>query len=459
MIERMCETVGRWMPAHRRRTLVVGLASIAAIFLAQAIVSTRWTAGANAEARRLADESITSVDLVTRIVHDIDQQRILVDAHIPERSPARMAQIEEHIARIDADLQRAAEAYGPLADEQDELGAWNRALAAMRHFRDAIQRALDLSRKNLDDAARAAMTNVKTDYPDLERAVGDLVEINRASVRMASARQAELEASAAAAVLATQLAGLVGLVFVGWWGFRRIAHEEHQASEVRTLEQRNEELDAFAGRVAHDLRNPLSTIAFTTELLARADRQGTPPLIERLRRGSRRIDALIADLLALSRSGAASNGARCNPSSVIANVRESFDERFGTEATLQVDVAAADVPYGETLLQQAIWNLVENGVKYRRPDVAPEVRISGRVTQDTYVICVEDNGIGMTPDEVRRVFEPFYRAGRSSAIGGTGLGLAIVKRVVEAHGGTVAVESRLDHGSTFVLSLPLATAR
>jgi signal transduction histidine kinase len=443
-----------------RRTLVVGLAGVAAIFVAQALVATLWRAHADAEARRIADESVASVDLVRRIGHDLDQQLILVNEHIFAQAPAAMGDVETRLAAVHTDLRRAIDAFGPLVDLPGEKIAWQHVLEDVQRFRRAIDAALLLSRQNRDDEARAAMTSVGNDYADLERAVDELVDINHDQVRSAADREAALERSAAIVVIACQLAGLAGLVLIGWWGFRRVAREEQRAAEVRMLDLRNRELDAFAGRVAHDLRNPLSSIMFTIDQLSLTTEPEDEPLIDRVRRGSRRIEAIIDDLLALSRIDAETRIEACNPAAVVAKLGDDFDERFGEAAKLHVDVETGRVPYGEGLLQQAIWNLVENGVKYRRRGVIPEIRVNGRANGEGYVLHVIDNGIGMSAEEASRAFDPFYRADHARTIGGTGLGLTIVKRVVEAQGGTVSIERSSEPGTTFVLALPMTiTAR
>src|SRR5262249_4062412 len=139
-----------------------------------------------------------------------------------------------------------------------------------------------------------------------------------------------------------------------------------------------------------------------------------------------------------------------------AKVREDFMEHFSEVATLREDVEPAGVKYSEELLRQVLWNLVDNGVKYRRDDVDAAIRVAGRTTEGFYELQVSDNGLGMMPEEARRVFDPFYRAQRARDVSGTGLGLAIVKRIVEAGGGRVSIETALGRGTTFVLHLPLA---
>jgi len=104
-------------------------------------------------------------------------------------------------------------------------------------------------------------------------------------------------------------------------------------------------------------------------------------------------------------------------------------------------------------------NLVENAVKYHRPEVAPEVSISGNAVDGRYDLRVSDNGLGMSKEEAAHAFEPFYRSPRTQDRPGTGLGLSIVKRIVEVSGGTVSVASTVGQGSTFSVDLPLDAAR
>jgi signal transduction histidine kinase len=127
-------------------------------------------------------------------------------------------------------------------------------------------------------------------------------------------------------------------------------------------------------------------------------------------------------------------------------------------ATLRIELQPGSIACSESLLSQVLWNLGENSIKYRRPDMAPTISIEGHVDADRYLIRVSDNGMGMSEADARRAFEPFYR-GEHANIAGTGLGLAIVRRIVEACRGTIAVESRLGEGTTFTVSIPLATSR
>jgi signal transduction histidine kinase len=124
--------------------------------------------------------------------------------------------------------------------------------------------------------------------------------------------------------------------------------------------------------------------------------------------------------------------------------------------TVDVDVEPATVHGSEGLLRQALWNLLDNAMKYRKPDFPIVIGIRGRVAAGAYELSVSDNGIGMSEDDARNACEPFYRAFRSHETPGTGLGLSIVKRVVEASGGSVTVTSKIDEGTSFTMALSLA---
>jgi signal transduction histidine kinase len=434
---------------------VLGLSGIALIFVTEALFDTSWTSRAEAEARRLHDDSLTSLELVARIGRDVDQERILLDDHIFEHRNFVMATVETHLRAVDADLEAARIAYRPLVELPNERPTWQRADAEVTGFKEAMERALVLSRENRDDEARAAMSSVLQEYADLDERIGTLIEINREGAADSVTRMSALESSAERIVLAARIAGLIVVMLLGRWSLGRVAnYEGRQAELLATLEDRNRELDAFAGRIAHELRGPISTLGLTTNQLARAV-PDQAPAIGRMQRATKRLDGMIEDLLALSRLGSPPPSGSSDPARVAAKIAEDVEERFHDEASLHRDVVAANVSCGEGLLRQALWNLVENGVKYRRADVKAELELSGHIVSGSYELRVTDNGMGMSADDARHAFEAFFRAERARAVIGSGLGLSIVKRIADANHGTVSVESRLDHGTTFILRLPL----
>ena len=260
-------------------------------------------------------------------------------------------------------------------------------------------------------------------------------------------------------LLVAGLLAIAGIVAVGAWAERRVAHREEEAArEARMLEDRNRELDAFAGRVAHDIRNPLMVIHLAADQLSAMVPQDARPA-ELLRRGVRRMETLVDDLLTLARVEGQVRGS-CDPAdgggSDSGGLRGALRRR--AKGQLRVTVNHAAVSCSEGLLRQALTNLTENAIKYHRPDATPEVEISGGAVDDRYDLRVSDNGMGMSKDDAGRVFEPFYRSPRTQDLPGTGLGLSIVNRVVQASGGTLSVETELGRGSTFIVRLPRVDA-
>jgi signal transduction histidine kinase len=146
-----------------------------------------------------------------------------------------------------------------------------------------------------------------------------------------------------------------------------------------------------------------------------------------------------------------------DPAAIAAQVREDFERRVEKDhGVLRVDVRPARARGSTGLLRQVLGNLTENALKYRRPNVAPAIDITGAVSEGEYVLRVADNGMGMSAEEAGHAFEPLYRAPMARKIPGTGLGLSIVKRVVEASGGTISIDSRLGDGTAVEIHLPLA---
>jgi signal transduction histidine kinase len=244
---------------------------------------------------------------------------------------------------------------------------------------------------------------------------------------------------------------------LGIWVTRTISRREQQIeSNALALENRNRELDAFAGRVAHDLRGPLNTIKLSGSLMAEQV-PAEPRTAMILQRGVVQMEQLIEDLLTLSRLDSEAIGRVARTTAAVAAVEEDLQRAVrDVGGTLQVDVSEAAVRCSVGLLRQVLWNLGENAVKYRRDDAPLDLRIDGKTSERDYVLKVSDNGKGMTPSDAHSAFEPFFRAPATRAVEGTGLGLAIVRRIVEANGGTISLDSVAGRGTTVEVHLRCA---
>ncbi|MCP3139901.1 CHASE domain-containing protein [Pyxidicoccus xibeiensis] len=236
---------------------------------------------------------------------------------------------------------------------------------------------------------------------------------------------------------------------------QRLASEARAAVRVR---------DEFLSVAAHELRTPLTSLKLQLQLLYRQLRQGTPLDAARVERGvdscerqTTRLSQLVDSLLDVSRLASGRMELQLEPLELGEVVRELV-RRFESDAQ-QADVRlTVDAPepvsgqWDRLRLEQVLTNLVSNALKYGHG--APvDVRVRGDGTHAR--LEVTDRGIGIAPEDLRRIFERFERAVSSRHYGGLGLGLFITRELVEALGGHISVESLPGQGATFTVRLPL----
>ncbi|MCB1183056.1 HAMP domain-containing protein [bacterium] len=220
----------------------------------------------------------------------------------------------------------------------------------------------------------------------------------------------------------------------------------------------------FVANVSHELKTPITSIKGFVETIIE-DPPSDPGELERFLRiinnQADRLDAIITDLLALSRleKDTDSGGIETHPlplNAVLERVVRDLNN-LRPEQAARITLAcegAPRAPVNAPLLEQAIGNLLGNALKYS-PETAT-VHVTCGATEHEVMISVRDCGPGIAAEHLPRLFERFYRVdkARSRRMGGTGLGLAIVKHIAQAHKGRVAVESQVGVGSTFTIILP-----
>jgi two-component system phosphate regulon sensor histidine kinase PhoR len=233
-------------------------------------------------------------------------------------------------------------------------------------------------------------------------------------------------------------------------------------TNVRKLESVRRD---FVANVSHELRTPVAVIRANAETLmagAKDDPHIAPKLIDGLHRNAERLARILADLLDLSRLDAGQYRLDLAAVPVRAVTEQSLTavepqaQKRGVSVEIAVPPALA-VKADPKALDQILVNLIDNGVKYTRPE--GHVWVEARDVGDAVRIEVRDDGPGIADKHRERVFERFYRAdqSRSREGGGTGLGLSIVKHLVESMGGEVGVEANAPRGSIFWLRLPKAS--
>jgi signal transduction histidine kinase len=367
-----------------------------------------------------------------------------------------MSKLEARLAAIDARMAATMWAYAPWVNQPGERDAYEQMRADLAALQGPIARALELSRANRDAEASREMDLAAEQFSRVDQDFDRLVAINDQGATASLRRFSAIRRRLLLALLGMGLATLAATAVVGRWASRQVARREEAMSlDARILEARNRELDAFAGRVAHDIRGPLATISLATGRLAATVPQERE-VTEILGRGVKRMETLVDDLLTLARVEAQIRG-RCDPEKVVTQLQDDFSVRLSKEdGSLRGSLEHAEVACSESLLRQALTNLIDNAIKYRRPEVPLAVEVSGRAIGGGYELRVSDNGAGMSEDETARAFEPFYRSPRVLHLPGTGLGLSIVNRIAQASGGQLLVETSLGRGSTFIVRLALA---
>ncbi|CUW40600.1 Signal transduction histidine kinase [Magnetospirillum sp. XM-1] len=237
--------------------------------------------------------------------------------------------------------------------------------------------------------------------------------------------------------------------------------EGRVAELVAELKQSNEELEQFAYVASHDLRQPLRMINSYMELLRRklkpAFDDEASEYFAFATDGAKRLDRMIADLLEFSRIGRQSSMEPVDLNGVLADGLRNLGIAIrDAGAKVQVADGLPTVRGDRSELTRLFQNLIGNAVKYCPPDRAPQVEVSCRDTGHEWLFAVQDNGIGIDPECLDKVFGIFQRMVSREQYEGTGIGLAVCRKVAEHHGGRIWVESEVEQGSTFFLSLPKA---
>ncbi|KXK50977.1 MAG: multi-sensor signal transduction histidine kinase [Chloroflexi bacterium OLB13] len=250
----------------------------------------------------------------------------------------------------------------------------------------------------------------------------------------------------------------------------RINHALREAEiESETALEKERELHHVKNRflwvVAHEFRTPLTVISLSIDLLDSYFDIMTPDKrqdqLVRMRSQLKRLGALIDEIGYIHRLQTGGFTLRVTPVDLprflraIANETELVRGEAG-RVTITSTPAKITAALDETLMQQVFSNLISNALKYSGKLTPVSVRVE--VHGSKILVAVEDSGIGISSDELNQVFQPFFRGSETTGIPGTGLGLTIVKQSVEAHGGTIRLDSVVGKGTTVTVELPLVVA-
>ena len=221
----------------------------------------------------------------------------------------------------------------------------------------------------------------------------------------------------------------------------------------------------FIANVSHEVKTPIATIRALAENLNEGWVTGQEKQREYfflIEREAKRLTHLVENILDFSRIEKAKKTYRIEATSMADSTKKVI-ERFrllvDVDGVLIKENIENDLPLlmlDAEAYEQALLNLLDNAVKYSREEKV--IEISARLEDDSIIVAVADHGIGISKKDSEKIFEKFYRSpipdGRK--IPGSGIGLTLVKEIIEAHGGTIKVESKIGKGSTFILSFPIS---
>jgi two-component system phosphate regulon sensor histidine kinase PhoR len=235
--------------------------------------------------------------------------------------------------------------------------------------------------------------------------------------------------------------------------------------DVTMLTRTDEIRRDFVANVSHELRTPLSIFHGYVETLRddpEVSRAELRRIVDAMERHSRRMNSLVEDLLSLAQlevSDPQLEFADVEVGVLLGSIVRDWEKRFASKQLVAVLEVAPNLPRvraDELRLQEIVYNLFDNALKYSH--AGGRVRVSAH-RENTFVkVSVSDDGVGIPPADLPRIFERFYCAdkARSRELGGTGLGLSIVKHIAQLHGGSVEAESTLGKGTTISVFLPIA---
>lgn len=331
-------------------------------------------------------------------------------------------------------------------------------LALLRHATDRV----------LEGDGRATGRNRLQEVfePALEQAEAAAGTLQRLSETQARVHANQILQTRQRATLIATLLGSTSLAiaFVATFLVLRVLRTRAEIAQryVHLQNERNAELEAFAGRVAHDLRDPLGAVAL--QVLAVAHRRRREPELtshfDAIDRQLERMNLIIEALLEFARAGAApATGARANLADALNTVLAGIRPRL---EAIPVELTAAPSPplavaCTPGALSSVLANLLGNAAKFVIEGSELPRRITVRVSEDAHAarVEIEDNGPGIPPEAEQLIFEPFRRLSTTRQ-SGFGLGLATVRKIVEAYHGRLGVRSRLGKGSVFWFELPKA---
>jgi signal transduction histidine kinase len=436
---------------------MLAFTAVAIAFVFSTAMAEYWEIEIRRAAAEITGNSSPSIEYLAELRGELRRFTLVQDDEVDRGMEGLPLEAVADLKAARAKMDRAWAAYRALPSFPDE-----RALVPLAE-QERGRMALSVQRLQAEMDARrwAAARQIldRTLKPAADQLDGALLAILDVNADQGARLARHIEKLGRRSIsLAAALDGVSVLltVLAAWLAVRTVRRY------TSVIERRAEELELFAGRVAHDVLGPLGAAGLALDVAARDVPPGsrTQRMIASGRAGLNRARTIADGLLEFARAGArATPGERANVGEV---VRAVVDENTpaADQGGITVTVEVADglaVACNPGILTSVVSNLVRNAIKYIGDGPSKRVTVRARAVEPRVRIEVEDNGPGLPAELGAAVFEPYVRGGGSQARKpGIGLGLATVKKIAEAHGGRVDVRSASGQGCRFGVELPAA---
>ena len=442
----------------RRDTVsfLIAFAAVALAFVGSTMVSQRAAREVGGLAAFIARDAAPGLASMAGVRGEVRRlQSLVIRQAALGPAPGDKAAIDDTRRSLDA---RLAE-YAKLPASREELALLAALQTDIRGFDEAVERVIaQLGSGRRDEARATLLSDVR---PRADRAVataGRLVDLEARVAEEAALRIEHIHRRADRVALQMDAVCVALAAFAAWLVLRAVRRAQRIEQQHREmLERRADELEQFAGRVAHDVLSPLAAVGLALSVSQSFGPEQVQAATHRGLSSLRRVRGIVDALLEFARSGArpqpgVAADVRAIVSELVDELRPQAEEA-ATELRVESPPECA-VACNPSVLVVLLSNLLRNAFKYLDDSTSRVTVLRVRVRRTTVQFEVEDSGPGIPSALGDRIFEPHVRDGRTATKPGIGLGLATVKRLVVAHGGTLGARRGALGGALFWFELP-----
>jgi signal transduction histidine kinase len=439
-----------------RKVIVATLAVVVAAFVGGSGFSEYRTSRTHALTAEIATDESPSIEHLAAARAELRDLQRLLNTHVLQASTGQATETET-LKQVRGRLRSDLEAYLALPKLPAERALWERIDKKLVDVDVLAGRILEETAARRFDPARALLVDqLPAAIDDEADAIITAIQFNAARVREVAGEIEGERRSRLLWVFGLDAVSVALAVALALLALRLLAAKEAIAR------RRAEELEGFAGRVAHDLLSPIAAVEMSVVTATRTEGPRRTTALGVARRGLERARGLIDDLLSFAQAGARpTQGATALVPTVLDGVLEEIRQpALDHGVTIEVPrlQRALAVSCAPGVLASLLGNLMRNAIKHMGERPRREVRVAISVSGSFVRFEVADTGPGLPPGPGRDLFEPYVR-GAGTSTPGLGLGLATVRRLVEGHNGHYGVRSRAGLGALFWFELPMAALR